>query len=83
MTGVGDMGFVGGLGHLGHQHRLLPTMRCHQHNFSNCCVSTTEEIRKGYATFDLIRFCVRTYTQIADSLGIQVLTIPKEKQKLI
>jgi len=37
----------------------------------------------GYATFDLIRFCVRTYTQIADSLGIQVLTIPKEKQKLI
>ena len=38
---------------------------------------------KGYATFDLIRFCVRTYTQIADSLGIQVLTIPKEKQKLI
>ena len=42
-----------------------------------------KETIKGYATFDLIRFCIRTYTQIADSLGIQVLTIPKEKQKLI
>lgn len=71
-TGVGDKGFVDGVDHLGHQH-----------HFSNYSVPTTEEILKGYATFDLIRFCVRTYTQIADSLGIQVLTIPKEKQKLI
>merc|ERR1712183_941634 len=26
----------------------------------------------AYATFDLIRFCIRTYTQIADSLGVKV-----------
>jgi len=37
----------------------------------------------GYATFDLFRFCIRTYTQIASFLGINVLTIPKDKQKLL
>jgi len=36
-----------------------------------------------YATFDIIRFCIRIYTQIAKSLNINVLTIPKENQKLI
>jgi len=35
-----------------------------------------------YATFDLIRFCIRTYTQIAAFLGINILTIPVANQKL-
>ena len=35
-----------------------------------------------YAVVDMFRYCSRTYSQIAKHLKIEVLTIPKEKQKI-
>jgi len=35
-----------------------------------------------YAIVDMFRYCSRTYSQIAKHLKIEVLTIPKEKQRI-